>query len=69
MKKELVSTKNLVYSVAETAQILKVSKKTAYELTKTEGFPSIRISPGRIVVSCAGLERWIDDQLTAKGGG
>ena len=66
MKKELAIAKNLVYTVAETAQVLKISTKTAYELVKTEGFPAIQISPGRTVVSCAGLERWIEAQLPAQ---
>lgn len=60
------AAERLTYSVAETAQILGISRKTAYALAKTDGFPSLQISPGRIVVSRPGLEKWLQQQLDRK---
>lgn len=51
----------LTYTVPEVAKLLGVNKIAAYRLAQQKNFPSIRIGR-RIVVSKAGLERWLDSQ-------
>lgn len=50
----------LVYSVAELAAVLGISRPVAYELVNREDFPSIHISPKRIVVPADALQHWLD---------
>lgn len=40
---------------------LNISRKTAYDLVKQDGFPAFRIG-SRILVNREGLQRWIDQQ-------
>lgn len=56
-------------SIAQTAEMLGVSLRTAYTLAKRADFPSFRLSPNHIVVSRAGLAKWIQEQINRKGGG
>lgn len=58
----------LTYSIPQAAKMLGVSTSTAYALSRHADFPAFRISPNRVVVSRAGLERWIEEQLNNKGG-
>ena len=51
----------LTISVAEAAELLGISTKTAYDLVHQEGFPAIRIKR-RIRVSYSGLKEWIKQQ-------
>ena len=48
----------LTYSVAETAQVLGVSKPTVYNLIHREDFPAFRIG-GRMLISVDGLRDWV----------
>lgn len=57
-----------VLSVAQTAETLGVSLSTAYTLARRADFPSFHVSPNRIVISRAGLEKWIEEQIGNKGG-
>lgn len=52
----------LVYSAAETAQVLRVSKPTAYQLMARSDFPTFRIG-NRVLVSADGLRAWISKQV------
>ncbi len=65
---ESVNLESAVYNVPQAAQIMGVSTRTMYTLARQKGFPSIRISPNRIVVSRAGLEKWMQEQIDQKGG-
>lgn len=51
----------LVFSVAEAAKALGVSRPTMYRLMQEEGFPVIQIG-ARKVVPIYGLEEWIEKQ-------
>lgn len=51
----------LVLSVPEAAKVLGISEKVAYDLAKTQGFPTIRIG-NRLLVSTQGLARWVEEQ-------
>ena len=57
-----------VLSVAQTAEMLGVSLSTAYTLARRADFPSFHVSANRIVISRAGLEKWIEEQIGNKGG-
>lgn len=48
-------------SVSEAAQVIGISTRKMYDLVKTEGFPTIQIGK-RLLVSNAGLNRWLDEQ-------
>lgn len=50
----------LTLSVAEMAEELGISTKTAYNLTHIQGFPAIRIGH-RVRVSREGLVEWVRD--------
>ncbi len=49
----------LTMNVQEMAAHLNVSKPTAYELTKQEGFPALHIGK-RIVIPVAAFEDWLN---------
>ena len=51
----------LAYSVAETAQVLGVSRPTVYALMKQAGFPVFQIG-GRKLISVDGLRNWVRNQ-------
>lgn len=53
----------LTFTVDEMAASLGISRPVAYELTRREGFPAIRVSERRIVVPIAALKRWLDKQV------
>ena len=60
----LVNYEKLTYSVPEAAEILGISKSRMYELTRSEGFPSLKIGK-RILVPINGLERWVEKQAAS----
>ena len=51
----------LMLSVPEVANLLGISRAGAYELVKTEGFPSLTIG-SRIIVPRNKLMDWIDEK-------
>lgn len=55
----------LVYSTAETAEVLGVSRPTVYNLLKRVDFPSFKVGT-RTLVSAEGLREWVRQQ-TAGG--
>lgn len=57
---------SMTLSVAQTAEMLGVSLSTAYTLARRANFPSFHVSANRIVISRAGLEKWIEEQLSNK---
>ncbi len=57
----------LTITVAELAKLLGVSKPTAYELIKREGFPAIRVSDRRIIIPVEGLNKWLNDPANQNG--
>lgn len=59
---------SVTLSVAQTAEMLGVSLSTAYTLARRADFPSFHVSAKRIVISRAGLEKWIEEQMGDKGG-
>lgn len=57
----------LTCSVEEAAKILGVSRSMAYQLVRSEGFPTVKIGR-RLLVSVKGLERWVEAQTGANIG-
>lgn len=55
-------SEKLVYTVREVSQLLGMSLPNVYALCETKDFPSIRVSPRRIVISKNGLEQWLAEQ-------
>ena len=54
----------LTVTVEEMAEIVGVSRPTAYELIHKEGFPTVRIGR-RIVIPLDSLKRWLEEQAGA----
>lgn len=55
----------LCITVEEMGKRLGISRITAYELSRSEGFPTLRLGR-RVLISVKGLEGWLDRQI---GGG
>ena len=55
--------KKLTIDVPELAKLLGISKPTAYELIKREGFPAVRVSARRTVIPLEALNRWLNDPV------
>lgn len=47
------------YTVRETAKILGINVTAAYDLARQKGFPAFFVGR-RIIISCSGLERWLE---------
>lgn len=56
----ITDSKKLVLSVHELADTLGISRPVAYELTKKNGFPAVRVSERRIIIPVEGLCRWLE---------
>lgn len=68
-RKELtMENKKLTVTVNEMAKMLGVSLPVAYDLTKKEGFPAIRISERRIVIPVEALNKWLNESANHSRG-
>lgn len=56
----------LCISVAEMGKRIGVSRKTAFDLANSQGFPAIRVGH-RILIPIKGLETWIEDHTGIAG--
>lgn len=56
----------LMLSVKELATVLGISRTSVYELTKTKGFPSIKIG-SRVVIPKDKFIKWIEIQIGGNG--
>ena len=55
----------LTLTVPEVGEVQGISRAKAYDLARSEGFPSMRIGT-RILVPRGKLIRWIDEQTEAQ---
>ena len=55
----------LTLTVPEVGEVLGISRAKAYDLARSEGFPSMRIGT-RILIPRDKLIRWIDEQTEAQ---
>lgn len=51
----------LFYTVPECAEILRISKRRAYQIVKIKGFPVCRIGK-KILINKNGLEKWLTER-------
>ncbi len=49
-------------TVLEMANLLNISRSSAYQLAAKEGFPKIRVVAGRIIIPRDKLLVWLDEQ-------
>ena len=57
----------LVLNVAELAAELGISKPTAYELIKREGFPAVKVSERRTIIPVEALKLWLVENSGLRG--
>jgi excisionase family DNA binding protein len=55
-----------ILTVQDAADLLKVSSRTLYSLTRPRGpIPCVRVGPRGVRYTLAALQEWIDEQLNA----
>ena len=65
MKKSMYKTKEempLFLTVMDVANLLGVSRASAYELVRQENFPKLKIVQGRTIIPRDRLLEWLDEQ-------
>lgn len=58
----------IAISVPRMAELLSISRPTAYQLAKRDDFPAFSVG-GRTLVSVSGLVQWVAEQAHREGGG
>lgn len=65
MKKSLFKNKEempLFITINEVADLLGISREVAYKLSRIEGFPKLKLTPGRTIIPRDKLLEWLDEQ-------
>ena len=65
MKKSMYKTKEempLFLTVMDVANLLGISRASAYELVRQENFPKLKIVQGRTIIPRDRLLVWLDEQ-------
>ena len=65
MKKSMYKTKEempLFLTVMDVANLLGISRASAYELVRQENFPKLKIGQGRTIIPRDRLLEWLDEQ-------
>ena len=65
MKKSIYKTKEempLFLTVMDVANLLGISRASAYELVRQENFPTLKIVQGRTIIPRDRLLEWLDEQ-------
>ena len=65
MKKSMYKTKEempLFLTVLDLANLLGISRASAYELVRQENFPKLKIVQGRTIIPRDRLLEWLDEQ-------
>lgn len=65
MKKSIYKSKDdlpMFLNVMDVANLLGISRASAYELVRTENFPKLKIVQGRIIIPRDKLFEWLDEQ-------
>ena len=57
----------LVITIPEMGQRLKVTRDVAYRLARSEGFPVVHIGK-RLIIPVKELEQWLSDQVKKQKG-
>ncbi len=53
----------LYLTVMDVANLLGISRASAYELVREEDFPKLKVVPGRIIVPRDKLFQWLEEQV------
>ena len=65
MKKSIYKTKEempLFLTVMDVANLLGISRASAYELVRQENYPKLKIVQGRTIIPRDRLLEWLDEQ-------
>ena len=65
MKKSIYKTKEempLFLTVMDVANLLGISRASAYDLVRQENFPKLKIVQGRTIIPRDRLLEWLDEQ-------
>jgi excisionase family DNA binding protein len=65
MKPAIIKNKDelsMFLSVMEMAALLGISRSSAYELAAEEGFPKLKLVPGRVIIPRDKLFDWLEQQ-------
>ena len=65
MKKSIYKTKEempMFLTVMDVANLLGISRASAYELVREENFPKLKIVQGRTIIPRDRLLEWLDEQ-------
>ena len=65
MKKSIYKTKEempMFLTVLDLANLLGISRASAYELVRQENFPKLKIVQGRTIIPRDRLLEWLDEQ-------
>ncbi len=54
-----------MFSVAQLSQVLSISRTAAYDLTKEDGFPSVKIG-GRVLIHREKFFKWLEKKMKEK---
>ncbi len=66
MKKSIYKTREeipMFLSVIDVANLLGISRTSAYELVREKNFPKLNIVKGRIIIPRDRLLEWLDEQV------
>ena len=67
MKQSIINSKDelpLFLTVMDMAALLGISRSSAYELAAEEGFPKLKLVPGRVIIPRDRLLEWLDSQMS-----
>ena len=65
MKSSIINSKDelpMFMSVMDMIDLLGISRSKAYELAAEEGFPKLKLVPGRVIIPRDTLFEWLDEQ-------
>ena len=66
MKSSIIKNKDelpMFLTVMDMAALLGISRSSAYELAAEEGFPKLKLVPGRVIIPRDTLFEWLDGQM------
>ena len=71
MKPSIIKTKDelpMFLTVMDMAALLGISRSSAYELAASEGFPKLKLVPGRIIIPRDKFFEWLDEHTSYMAG-
>ena len=71
MKSSIIKSKDelpMFLTVMDMAALLGISRSSAYELAAEEGFPKLKLVPGRVIIPRDKLFEWLDEQTSYMAG-